>query len=320
MTSGASRKARAIFALLLALVCAAAGGGSARARGGESGPSKCASASDECEAARLAVRFVKRLQETGDAAPLVEEFFLPDFAERFQKHLPAGSLGDNYDLLFTAVSRKALVEADPADLRRAFVALLNLWHHDHEFILASFDVTEARHNLASVLGEDPDGRLADAVRREALSPAFQETCGGDPLLKLLSSALVAADDEADGDEGVGDSAREAEMTATLKAASIQNVARLRSFTEKAGRCATLLGEAVKKYGEELKAYPDRATERAIDLDDVYRVETATHDKEALGFPAGTPFLSARLFPYVVRMVRTEGGLKVVCVLPDFDGD
>lgn len=322
MTSGASRKARMAASFVLALAFAAACAAPARAQvEQESGREKCLSAGDGCEAARLAVRFVRRLEETGDAAPLVAEFFLPDFAERFQKFLREGGLMEEGDPVFFAVSRDTLTAAEPADVRRTFVALLNFWHHFCRFGDAVDDATEARHDLVSVLAEDKDGRLRRAVQKAALPPAFFDTLKSDPLLAMLQDLYDGggASSVEDG-EGEGGDGGEALMLSKFVAASVRTVARLRTLTEKVERVASLMRAATDKLRDELRAYPDRSPARETDLGDVYRVETATYGREFMGFPAGTPFISARLFPYVVVAVRVEGGLKVVGVLPDFDGD
>jgi hypothetical protein len=306
-------KARPLIALLL--TCALVGPTLRPAGAQEGGPTKCRSAGDECEAARLAVRLVTRLREAGDASPVVDEFFLPDFAERFQKFIRAGDLGENYELLFVGVSRETLTGASPADLRRAFVALVNAWHHGGEFSNAVSDVTEARHNLASVLADD-NWRLRKAVEREALPPALLEVCKGDPLLAMVAEAFSGGGDEEDEDEDED----EAAQLAQIKSVSVQSVERLRSFTEKLEKCVALMREATKKLREELKAYPGRDVRRTTRLDDVYRVETGSYAKETLGLPARTPFIQARLHPYVVVIVPVEGQLKVIGILPDFDGD
>lgn len=306
-------KARRLIALLL--TCALVGPTLRPAGAQEGGPTKCRTAGDECEAARLAVRLVKRLQEAGDASPVVEEFFLPDFAERFQKFIRAGQLGEQYDLLFAVVSREALTGASPADLRHAFVALVNAWHHGGEFSAAVSDVTEARHNLVSVLADD-NWRLRKTVEREALPPALLEVCKGDPLLAMVAEAFTGGGDDEDEDEDEGDAA----ALAKIKSVSVQSVERLRSLSEKLEKCVALMREATRKLREELKAYPGRDVHRTTDLDDVYRVETSSYAKETLGFPARTRFIQARLHPYVVVMVPAEGQLKVIGILPDFDGD
>lgn len=273
----------------------------------------------ELEAKPLALRFVKRLEETGDVGPLVDEFFLPDFVERFQKFLRAGNLNEEYDLVFVGISRKVLTQADAADLRRVFVVLVNLWHHFDEYSDAVSDVTAARHNLVSVLADD-NWRLRNRVLKESLPPAFFDACKSDPLLSMLADSFNEEDESSVEGENEDEDGGDAAMLAKVKAASVQSVERLRSLTEKLEKCVALMREATQKLRDELKAYPDRAAGRTIDVTDAYRVEIVTRGTETLGFPARTPFIHARLFPYVVVMVPVEGQLKVIGVLADFDGD
>src|SRR5687767_1990228 len=102
---------------------------------------------EEREARALALRFMKRLRETDDFAPLVGEFFHGGFAERLRSVIRETPEGGDGDFLF-AFDRTVLARVDAAELQRAYVALMNFWNQEELLGDAAFDYANLECGLA----------------------------------------------------------------------------------------------------------------------------------------------------------------------------
>ena len=269
------------------------------------------------EARALTVRFMERLREADDFAPLVREFFPADFDRRLRQLVGEVPENEEEDFL-VGFDRAALLRAEPGELRRAYVALLNFWNQHDRIGVAAFDY--ARLECRAEGAPEPCGwgrhfRLArEAVPEEALRIAAT-----DPMLETMLG-MVGDDGEAGGEEAVDEG--------EARAAVVRDPARLRAFTDKLERCVPLLREAFLKLRADARSYAaaHSATESfegmvaARDELKVYHLSEDTLEEASFGLPAGARLIRARVYPFEMAIVRHEGRLRILAVYPDFDGD
>ncbi len=288
---------------------------------------------DEQEAQGLAVRFMKRLHETDDFQPLVSEFFPKDFAARLRAAVRDASPEDSS---FHFCAREVLLRAPDADLRRAYLALMNFWSQQERLGDAAWGRTQLEYKIARGVDTTKGDagawarylRLtADSVPEEAFRIA--ET---DPLLKtvidftLLTAAV--AEPAAEGAEPVDEAAEAKAIYERSRAAAVRDLARLRALTEKLERCAALLRGAAAKLRAQTQSLAAAHSVNAETVEGgrrgeefhVYKLESETLEEEAFGLPAGSVLIRARVYPYEMAVARLEGRLTILAVYPDFDGD
>jgi hypothetical protein len=279
---------------------------------------------EEREARSLALRFMKRLRETDDFAPLVGEFFHEDFAERLRGAALAVPEGGEDDFLF-AFDRAVLRRADAAALRRGYVAMMNFWNQEELLGDAALDYANLECGLAGEKRPCGWGRHFQ-LQREAIPAEAFRVASGDPLFEELFGALL--------DEGAaGPEPSDEEQAARIEAMMIRDAARLSAFTDRMERCVKFLREATGKLRSEAKslaavhnAADDYASMVAAREElKVYHLEgdTVGEDNAAvynLGLPEGALLIRARVYPFELAMSRAEGRLKILVVYPDFDGD
>lgn len=293
-------------------------------------PRTAADDRDEQEARSLAVRFMKRLRETGDFQPLVSEFFPEDFAARLRMFAREQSPDSE---LFHICKREVLLRADDADLRRAYVVLMNLWEQQQRLGDAAWQQAKLEDIIAGNATKKGEGDVwarhlkltEESVPEEAFRIA--ET---DPLLKATLDLVrprgpeVPAAGGAQADEEEVLKAAEAK----LRSAVVRDLARLRALTDKFERCVALLRGAVARLRaqtESLAAAHSVSMEsledgRARDEFHVYKLESETLEEETFSLPAGSVLIRARIYPYEMAVARVRGRLTILAVYPDLDGD
>jgi hypothetical protein len=299
--------------LLLVLLALAALAAAARPCAADEGEMTDA----EARAARaLALRFMGRLRETDDFGPLVEEFFPAGFDERLRRFVGEAP-GQGEEDFLVGFDRAALLRAEPNELRRAYVALLNFWNQHHLLGDAALDYARLQCEAAGEArpcGWGPHYGLArGAVPEEAFRIA-----AADPLLGAMLDII--------GDDGEAEEGEVAE--ARVNAAAVRDPARLRSFTERLERCVPLLREAVAKLRADARSYAaaHSATKSYEDMVaahaelKVYHLSDETLEEASFGLPAGALLIRARVYPYEMAIARAGGRLTILAVYPDFDGD
>ena len=276
------------------------------------------------EARALAVRFVERLRETDDFAPLVAEFFPADFDERLRQFLletPEGTDDSPPLPLDPALLRRV----DAAELRRTYVALMNFWNQQHLLHRAAWDYVVLEHKAAgrdARSGQGAWGQHYELAERAIPAEAFR-VAAGDPLLEPLFQMVRGPGD--DDDEAPRDEESEKEKDkAMFEAAYVRDAARLRAFNSKLERCVVLLREAVAKLRSDAKGFAAarNVPDAAADPDDfkVYHLDDEATETPAFGLPAGAPLIRARVYPFEMAMTRAGGRLKMLAAYPDTDGD
>jgi hypothetical protein len=269
------------------------------------------------EARALTLRFMERLRETDDFGPLVREFFPTDFEQRLRQFVRDAPRNGNEDALI-GFERAALLRAEPGELRRTYVMVLNFWNQYELLNDVAFHYAK--------LECQPEGERPSCawnrhyqLAREAVPEEARRIAATDPLLEALLGLI-----EDGGKEETGDEDEEARVTA----AAIRDPARLRTFNDKLERFIPLLREAVGSVRAEAKSYAAAhyATETfAASIAEhaelkVYHLSDEPLEEAAFGLPAGALLIHARVYPFEMAIARVEGHLQILAVYPDFDGD
>lgn len=249
-------------------------------------------AQEEQEARELVAQLTKRWQETEDIGPLVDEFYISDFAERL-RHEPQL-------LYFAELKEELLRTATPLELRRHYVAMTNFLH----LISRLYTVYES----ARTGNDEQDLDLKRIIPANILS-VFESN----PNLKALM-------DEEAGDKAEGRTqpqGQEAEEQATER--GIKNVEQLRLLTSALEQAVVLLRDHVKTLpatlpaSEILRARKSEEDSSAAALDDLLKPRSYTLSEEFYGYPAGTRLICVNLLPLHMDMVRVGQRLKVVSI-------
>ena len=289
-------------------------------------------AADEREARGLAVKFMKRLRETNDFGPLAAEFFPSDFAGRLRAFVREQSPDDE---AFTVCDREVLLRAADADLRRAYVALMNFWNQQDLLGDAALDHAKLENRLSDDgdAGRDWDQtwKRRGKIAAEAVPEEVFRIAESDPALKLMFE-LVGPGEESEGASAAGPGAQGGEVEseqdrARMRAASIRDLARLRAVVEKLERCVALLRPAIGKLRARTESL---AASHGVPVQDpaapardefkVYKLESETLESGAFGLPAGEVMTEARVYPFSMVFARLGGRLTMLAAYPDFDGD
>jgi hypothetical protein len=266
---------------------------------------------EEREARALAVRFMKRLNAADDCGPLVDEFFVEDFPERFKQFLREIKVKDKDLQVFTL---DVLMRADHNDLRRAYIALLNFYNLQDLLRDAAIDYVAAVHGITDwVELHKPAGEaLRRQITEDALTPEFFAAAKNDAALAALVNLFVRDDDE--GEENCEEK---------IEAGQVCTPERFRRLTAELEKCVGLMRAAVGRLRgglSKLGTTAQAAGEWDRDKYLIYKFSTSTLESEVAGYPRGTRLVAARIFPFEMLMIRQGGRFRMLAVYPDFDGD
>ena len=315
-------KVRALITLLL-ICCLGATHASAGARFAERDAREQLTPEEEREAREVAEALFKRLEEGQDLAPLLEEMFVGDFAERL--HASLGSAGSLYFL-----DRTVAAQATRDEVLRHHVAfsnfiLLTSMHTMNAQLQARAERRAAKANRENNGGqaggeeetketegeEETDGdepKLADILPPDVLG-LFR----ADPILcrfLLEDEGRAAAPQEsAAGDAGA---AAAQQGTSSDEEEFISTVEQLRAFTSTVERANELLRKRLT--GEQKKRVFDdwrRAAEK--DDSELMRPKATVVTEEWYGYPEGTRIVCVGLLLFHVELVRVGSGYKVLAM-------
>ncbi|MBA3806003.1 MAG: hypothetical protein H0X14_09875, partial [Acidobacteria bacterium] len=246
---------------------------------------------EEREARELAALLTRRWRETEDIAPLINEFFVSDFADRL-RHEPEL-------FLFTELKEEQLTPEDRDDLLRHYIAMSNFLH-------LMVRVYEVHWPLAKSAkeGEEPD--------LEKMLPAnVLDVIKSDPTL----SAIYA--------EETGEKAEAPNQSEETSAEerSVNTIERLRGLTNALERAVALLRDYVKTLPSSLTASElmmmkeqesDKDSESA-ENDDPLRPHLHILSEDFYGYSSGTRLICINILPFHLDLVRAGQNLKVVSI-------
>jgi hypothetical protein len=253
---------------------------------------------EEIEARELARLFVERFRETNDIAPLVEELFVEDFAERLRHD------ADGAPMCF--LRREVALRAAPAELREFYVAEFN------------FFVLTLEHWMSRPEGPGGDGEgeptleqmypreVAEVLRSE---PLFAAYITGDKPAPEEPGAAESGEAKPDGAKGEGDDDDRFVTSLTM----------LRELTSLTGKAVGALRPHVPPFALMIEARRETiGDEHLCEIDAPY---AETREDSFYGFPAGTRFIRLDVEPlhdlqlqlYAVRV--EDGRLRILAAFP-----
>ena len=320
---------RRLIATLLAVVLALSG--ATRALAAPRDEDLSLTPEEEREARELLGEFNGKFVETGDIAPLVEAYFVPDFSSRLRQSAKT--------FPFIVIDWKdEAAPPDPEDLRRFYVATTNLMHDLFPlYAAAAKKCAEEEDREDSEKGNAKgEGECDDEYEPEVekfLPPAAVEIMKAEPLLREMGLGLGEADAASDGaavaqatPQSAGESGECADGCAAAGGQEdrmVENAAELRHLTE-------VLVDLGKVLREHLAAHPVSFEKEAADEDedeeskeaefrryDPKRVsisrEVRVLHKEFYGYPEGTRLVCANLGALHAELVRVDGKLRILTV-------
>ena len=290
-----------VITLLLALCLGATPAAAALPRPSQERAGGRLTPDEEQEARELADAFVKRFRETNDIAPLVEELFVEDFAERLRHDVNGVPL--------CLLRREVALRAAPAELREFYVAQFN-------FLALSLEYWMSRPEGAGGGEEEPTleqmypHEVVGVLRREPHFAAFitgDKSAPEEPDEERAEPVESSLSDAAKSDEEKFDKAK---RKADDEERFVKSLDALREVTTTAEKAAKALRLSVPPFAYMLEA--QRETIADEDLPEADAPGAETFEQAFYGFPAGTRFIRLNVEPlYGLQMqlyaVRVKDG-------------
>jgi hypothetical protein len=295
-------KAQTILALPLILCLALCSTARLSAAQEASGDATKITSEEAQEAREFAERFIRRMQETNDLAPLVDEMFVTDYAARLRQEAVNKSL--------PLLSKGVVEQASREEVARYQLALNNSVYLASLMLLA--------YKTLHPAAEDVEEEEGAAYYKQVLPPDIFELCRNDPVLKVLF------EEETDGraEESRTAAPTEKPVAEYDDGEPIRSVEQLRSFT-------ATLEQAIVLARRHLAASPLK-----LNLLDRHKganeEENWTGEREAMkprawtltqefyGYAEGTRIFCVDVLLYHMDLIRVEGKLKVVALYVDMD--
>jgi hypothetical protein len=269
----------------------------------EAGDESKMTAAEEQEAREMVERFIRRMQETGDIAPLIGELFVSDYAARLQQEALAMPL--------PMLSRSAVEQASREELVRYQLAFNNSLYVAGQLFL---------NYKTSHPAEDDVDEWGAAYYTRMLLPDIIELCKADPVLKMLFEEDTPG---RAGENRPEASSPEASGVIDHDDEPIRTVEQLRSFT-------STLEQAIALARRHIAASPVKPSliERHKGANDE---ANWTAEREAMkprvwlmlnrdsyGYPKGTRIICVNALIYHMDLIRVDGELKVLALYLDMD--
>lgn len=259
-------------------------------------------AEEEQEAREVAERFIRRMQETNDLAPVLGEMFVPDYAVRLRQEASNKPLA--------LLSKHAVAQASREELVRYQLALHN------SLYLASliFLAYQTSHPA-----EDVDQEWGAAYYKRMLPPDIVELCRHDPILKVLFEEETG--EGADENRPAASSSEKPDVI-DHDDEPIRSVEQLRRFT-------STLEQAIKLARKHLAAAPRKMTlpdrHKGANEEENWAAERVALQPRAwlltgefYGYPKDTRIFCVNVLVYHMDLVRVDGKLKVLALDLDMD--
>lgn len=289
--------------LLLTTGCGALANGRATSVAQEASDEAKITTEEEQEAREIAERFIRRMEETNDLAPLIEELFVADYAVRLQQEAFSKSL--------PLLSESAVEAASREDLVRYQLALNNSLYMATQLYL----IYEISHPAKDA---GPEWGTAHYMRM--LPPDIIELCKADPILRVLfeEETPVRADENAP-----EASASDASGVIDHDDEPIRTVEQLRGFTstlEKAVVLARrhLAASPFKTSLTELHRGANEEEHRTAERKKLRPRAWLMLNRDSYGYPTGTKIICLDVLVYHMDLIRVDGKLRVLALYPEMD--
>ncbi|HEY9402220.1 MAG TPA: hypothetical protein VIQ24_05980 [Pyrinomonadaceae bacterium] len=292
-------KARVLITKLLIVLLATMNGAAARPMSAqETGDAIKITAEEGREVLEVAERFVRRMEETYDLAPLIGEMFVSDYAERLRQE------AINEPLFF--VKKGVAEQAGREDLLRYQVALNNCLYVVGLLVAAY----EASHPTPGDEGEDKEEFI------KALPPDILNLFKNDPVLASLF------EEEQKDRAREKQSAEQPSKSDSYDNEPIKSVEQLRSLTstlEQANVLARKHLAASPSRISMLERHEGASEEEKREAErDWTRPRAWTLAKESYGYPQGTRIFCANVLIYHMDLIRVDGKMKVLALYLNID--
>lgn len=253
---------------------------------------------EERETRELAARFIKRWEETEDLGPLIDEFFVRDFAERLHYEPQVFYFGEIKE-------EKSILESG-ADLRRHYVAMT-------DFLRLVLRLQEI---YAPILKSE-EGQ-AEPDLNQLIPAAVLNVLDSNPTMKAVMREDMG--EQAEG-QTVGS---EQDAADQADARIIKNLEELRSLTATLERAVTLLRAHMKTLPQTIPTSESIARQQ----DDTRTAVSENHDplmprvrllnKDFYGYPEGTRVICLNIRLFHVDLVRVNDRLRVLALYMQTD--
>lgn len=275
---------------------------------------------EEREAIELIERFTSRYEETNDLTPLLDEFFVEDFAARRAKYPEAW-------LPYAFICHQAAGEASEKEWRRYYAAMINLWYWGSRLYHAS-DVAERedaseKEIFEAVLSPEILGVLKEDFifmemfgdedeKRKAKGSeecnTFECACSPENLPQDKDAAPQASmAKETDKGEDYGISVKTVERMNRLSAMMEKAVSMMHEKWEKLKKVAA--NKPIQNYS--LSSYEEKIESPYVTI----------VDEDFFGYPAGTRLICYQAFGLHLCMIRDhDGRLKILSLGASFADD
>ena len=301
-------KVRALITLLL-VCCLGAAPAAAGARFAERDAREQLTAEEEREAREFAEALFKRLEGEQDIAPLLEEMFVGDFAERL--HASVASAGSSYLLDHTVAA-----QATRDEVLRHHVSVSNLILLTSLYMMDAQLQARAEKRVAKAHEQGREGKAEEEGETEE-----GEETGEDPskLADIFPPDVLELfrHDPLIGHFVLAEEARDASAAAPANAGSdeeefISTVEQLRAFTATVERANELLRKRLT--GEQTKrVFDDWRRAAAKEDSELLRPHANVVTKEWYGYPEGTRIVCVNLLMFHVELVRVGSDYKVLAM-------
>jgi hypothetical protein len=247
---------------------------------------------EEREARELVTRLNKRWRETEDIAPLIDEFFVNDFADRLH-HQP--------EMLFFLELKPELLATNDSreDLRRHYVAMTNLLY----LVCRLYEVS-GFINMSEEEREEFDFK-------KMLPASLWDLFKSNPT----TNALINEEQGEKADGRTENPDRSAETQADAK--SIQTIEQLRGVTVTLEQANVILRDHLKTLPLALPASDinsQQSDSSTAENNDPLMPRVHILDSDFYGYPAGTRLICLNSLPFHIDLVRDSGQhLKVLSV-------
>lgn len=257
---------------------------------------------EAAEAHEIAGRFLRRLHETNDLAPLVGEMFVPDYAVRLRQEASNKPLA--------LLSKSAVEQASREELARYELALNNSLYLASLLLLA--------YQTSHPAEDDVDEWSATYYKR-MLPPEIIELCREDAILRVLFEEET---NERGEEDGSGASPSENSNVIDHDDEPIRSREQLRSFT-------STLEQAIVLARRHLDALPRKPAfverHKGASEEENWKAERETLKprawtltRESYGYPIGTRIICVNVAIYHMDLIRVDGQLKVLALYMDMD--
>jgi hypothetical protein len=298
---------------------------------------------EEREARELVEEFNKKFVETHDIAPLVKEYFVPDFSSRLQQH------AETFPFQFIKWKDDA-TPPDPEDLLRFYVASTNFLHVLFPIYGAAVKKCAEEKDDDDAGDRDRDDECDDdhdPKLEKVLPPSAIEIIKSEPSLRdwLGSQESDTRKDEAGNktdDSGAQQSAQPVEDAANKGEANlpaqecrdgcakaddgsqpIENVEQLHHGTSLYEALSKILREHLAAHPVTFEKKGEAGDEPASEEnDDVGRFDPGkitifknarVLEEEFYGYPEGTRIVCANVGMLHAELVRVDGRLRILTI-------